>query len=131
MMSRKLTFAALAIAEVAAVVAVAAAAAVVPALAHASSDSRSAAACAGAVAITMAPAGAEAPKYKLNYQESMVNSSIVDYYATRLTFEMQIADPKSGLPIAHAVCTTRRDGSVVKLTVVPLNGTQGKFAAQL
>jgi hypothetical protein len=109
-------------------VAAAAIAALSPAIADASPEKASAKACATAFASSIAAPGAATPAYKFAYRGG-VSSSLADFYPTQYTFTLEAHDPKSGAPIARAVCSADSRGTVTGISSVPLDANDASLAA--
>jgi hypothetical protein len=100
-----------------------------PAISNASPERTSAKACANAFASSIAAPGAGAAAYKLAFHGT-TGSILADFYPSDFTFTLEARDPKSGLPIARAVCSTNYHGVVTAISAVPLNTSVGKLASQ-
>jgi hypothetical protein len=110
--------------------AVTAIAALSPVLANASPEKTALTACAQAFASSLASPGASAPTFKIAYRGSAIPGSMVEFYYSReFTFELQAHDPKSGMTIARASCSTDTRGNVVALSSVPLGDGRPTLAA--
>jgi hypothetical protein len=109
--------------------AIAAIAALSPAISNASPERISAKACASAFASSIAAPGASAPAYKLAFRGAM-GSALSDFYPSDFTFTLEARDPKTGLPIARALCSTDYRGTVTSISAVPLNADTGKLASR-
>jgi hypothetical protein len=95
-------------------------AALSPAISNASPEKVSVKACASAFASSIAAPGTSAPGYKLAYRGSF-GSTVSDFYPTDFTFTLEAHDPKTGLAIARAVCSTNSRGMVTAISAVPLD----------
>ena len=104
-------------------------AALSPIISNASPERISAKACASAFASSIAAPGAGAPAYKLAFRGT-TSSALSDFYPSDFTFTLEARDPKTGLPIARAVCSTDYRGTVTTISAVPLNADAGKLASQ-
>jgi hypothetical protein len=111
------------------VLAVATIAALSPVISNASPERASVKACASAFATSLAAPGANAPVYKLAYRGSFV-SSLSDFYPTDYTFTLEAHDPKTGLAVARARCSTDSRGTVVSIAAIPLDVKGTELAAQ-
>jgi hypothetical protein len=109
-------------------VAAATIAALSPAISTASPEKASAKACASAFASSLAAAGSTAPTYKFAYRGGL-STSLADFYPTEYSFTLEAHDPKTGAPIARAVCTTDYRGAVTGIAAVPLTGNPTSLAA--
>jgi hypothetical protein len=116
---RKLTLAAAALAVLA------------PVISNASPETEALNACARALASSLTAPGATAPAFKVSYRSNLYSGSMLDFYSREYTFDLHAADPKTGLPIARASCSTDRRGAVVSLSQIPLNAVRPTLAAQL
>ena len=108
--------------------AAAAVTALAPAISNASPERVSAKACASAFATSIASPGASAPAYKLAYRGSF-GGSLADFYPSEYAFTLEAHDPKTGLPIARARCTTDAHGVVTEIAAVPMD-SKATLAAQ-
>lgn len=97
-------------------------AALSPVVSNASPEKVSAKACAIAFASSLAAPGADAPAYKFSYR-SGVSSSLAAFYPTDYTFTLEAHDPKTGVAIARARCSTDYHGTVTTIAAMPLNST--------
>jgi hypothetical protein len=77
-------------------------------------------ACARAFASSLAAAGAAPPAFKLIYG-TFDGPSAVQFFARNYTFELHARNPKTGLPIARASCSTDARGGVLSLSSIPLD----------
>ena len=98
----------------------AAAAALAPAIGNATPENDAINACARAFATTLAAPGADAPAYKVSYRSSRHFGSMLEFYARDFTFDLRVKDPKTGLAVAHASCSTDAHGAIVDFSPVPL-----------
>jgi hypothetical protein len=101
-----------------------------PAISNASPERISAKACASAFASSIAAPGAAAAAYKLAFRGTTGGSALSDFYPSDFTFTLEARDPKTGLPIARALCSTDYRGTVTTISAVPLNADAGKLASQ-
>ncbi len=107
-------------------------AALLPHVSHASAENAALNACARAFAASMAPAGASAPTFKLKYLGGQRGSTFADYYSGgEYTFYLKAHNPKTGMTLARATCTTDMQGTHVALTSTPLDGQEAALSAQL
>jgi len=109
--------------------AVATIAALSPVISNASPEKASVKACASAFATSIAAAGANAPAYKLAYHGGN-GGSLADFYPTAYTFTLEAHDPKTGLAVARALCSTDSHGAVTTIAAIPLNEKAATLAAQ-
>jgi len=109
-------------------IAAASIAALSPAVSNASPEKTSAKACAAAFASTIAAPGAAAPSYKFAYRGAMSNS-LADFYPTEYTFTLEAHDPKTGVAIARARCSTDYHGAVTEIAAVPMDSTAATMAS--
>ncbi|MDB6086150.1 MAG: hypothetical protein JWN43_4031 [Gammaproteobacteria bacterium] len=98
-------------------------AALAPAISNASPEKASVRACANAFATSIALPGGTAPAYKLAYRGSF-GGSLTDFYSAEYTFTLEAHDPKTGLAIARARCSTDSHGTVTAISAVPLGATK-------
>jgi hypothetical protein len=89
--------------------------ALAPAISGASPEKEALDACARAFASSLARPGAAAPAFKVDYSGNQNSGSMLEFYTREFTFDMYAKDPKTGLPIARASCSTDSRGSVVAL----------------
>jgi hypothetical protein len=89
--------------------------ALAPALSDASPETEALDACARAFASSLAPPGAAAPAFKVAYRDNQFSGSMLEFYSREFTFDLYANNPKTGLPIARASCSTDSRGSVVTL----------------
>jgi len=94
-------------------------AALAPAISNASVESSSLKACASAFATSIAAPGTSAPSFKLSYSADQGAGSLVQFYSHAYTFDLQARDPRTGVAVARAKCSTDRNG-VVALSPVRL-----------
>jgi hypothetical protein len=104
-------------------------AALSPTISNASPERISAKACASAFASSIAAPGASAPAYKLAYRGT-TGSMLSDFYPADYTFTLEARNPKTGLPIARALCSTDSRGNVTTISAMPLNADAGKLGSQ-
>jgi hypothetical protein len=104
-------------------------AALSPAISNASPERASVKACASAFATSMAAPGASAPAYKLAYRGSF-GSTLSDFYPTDYTFTLEAHDPKTGVAIARARCSTDTHGTVTAIAAIPLDVKPATLASQ-
>jgi hypothetical protein len=101
-----------------------------PLISQASPEADSVNTCARALAASMAVAGAAPPSYKLQYHVSRFSHSIADYFSANDTFELEAHDPKTGVVIARARCSTNTRGTIVAFSAVPLGDEDAILSAQ-
>ncbi len=104
-------------------------AALSPTISNASPERVSAKACASAFASSIAAPGAAVPAYKVAFRGT-TGSALTDFYPSDFTFTLEARDPKTGLAIARALCSTDYRGTVTAISAVPLNAAAGKLASQ-
>jgi hypothetical protein len=109
----------------------AAAAALAPAISNASPERAALDACARAFASSLAAPGSAAPAFKVAYRGGQVAGSMLAFYAREYTFELRANDPKTGLPVARANCSTDARGAVTALSPLPLEAEPAALAARL
>jgi hypothetical protein len=107
----------------------AAAAALAPAIVNATPERTALNACARAFASSLAAAGAAPPAFKLIYG-ALDGPSTVQFFARNYTFELHARNPKTGLPIARASCSTDARGGVLSLSSIPLDEVRPSMHAQ-
>jgi len=100
----------------------------VPVVSNASPEKASLKACARAFASTIAAPGAPAPAFKLAYHDAS-GSILADFYPTEYTFTLEAHDPKSGVAVARALCSTDSHGEVTALSSIPLQTKVATLAA--
>ena len=118
MRNRKIALAAVAIAALA------------PTVSNASPERAALKACAGAFASSLASPGAAGPAFKIDYRD-LSTGSMLEFYAREYVFDLYANDPKTGLPLARANCSTNARGAVIALTSVPLEAAPAALAAKL
>ena len=101
-----------------------------PAISNASPERAALNACARAFASSLAAPGAAAPVYNVDYRGTHYLGSVTEFYSREYTFDLHANDQKTGLPIAHASCSTDTHGAVVALSSIPL-ATAPSLAAKL
>jgi hypothetical protein len=109
----------------------AAAAALAPALSDASPERAALNACARAFASSLATPGSAAPAFKVAYRGGQLTGSMLAFYAREYTFDLRANDPKTGLALARASCSTDAGGAVVALSSIPLESAHPALAASL
>jgi hypothetical protein len=109
--------------------AVATIAALSPVISNASAEKVSVKACASAFVTSIAAAGVSVPTYKLAYHGSM-GGGLSDFYPTDYTFTLEAHDPKTGLAVARARCSTDSHGAVTAIAAIPLDEKAPTLAAQ-
>jgi hypothetical protein len=107
----------------------AAAAALFPAISNATPERTALNACARAFASSLAPAGAAPPAFKVIYG-ALDGPSTVQFFARNYTFELHARNPKTGLAIARASCSTDARGGVISLSSIPLDEARPALRAQ-
>jgi len=106
-------------------------AALTPVISKASPEKAALNACARAFATSLAAPGAATPAFKVAYHPNEFAGSILEYYTREFTFDLNANDPKTGLPIARASCSTDAHGAVVALSPIPLDAAHPAVAARL
>ncbi len=102
-----------------------------PALANAASPEKtSLAACAKAFATSLASPGAAVPTFKVAYRGDRFASSAMSFFPSEYTFFLEAHDPKTGVSIARAQCSTDIRGTVTALSAVPVEAPKPTLAAQ-
>jgi len=101
-------------------------AALSPTVSNATPERKSAHACADAFASTIAAPGSN-PAYKLTFGGN-TSSILEDFYPTNYTFTLEARDPKTGLAVARALCSTNSRGAVTAISAVPLTASVTKPA---
>jgi hypothetical protein len=96
--------------------AVATIAVLAPVISNASPERNALNACAQAFASSLASPGAAAPAFKVAYRGNVNTGSMLEFYTREYTFDLHANDPKTGLPIARASCSTDTRGAVVALS---------------
>jgi hypothetical protein len=109
----------------------AAAAALAPAISNASPERAALDACARAFASSLAAPGSAAPAFKVAYRGSQSAGSMLEFYAREFSFDLQANDPKTGLTVARASCSTNARGAVIALSSLPLEAAPAALAAKL
>jgi hypothetical protein len=102
-------------------------AAIAPFVASASPEDVALNACAKAFA-TSIKTGADAPTFKLNYDQQHMNNSVAGFYVRNYTFTMQAQDRKTGTALASGTCSAYNRGEVLELTSSAT--TRAAFAAR-
>jgi hypothetical protein len=98
----------------------AAIAALAPAIGNASPEKDGVNACARAFATTLASPGADAPAFKVTYRGDQHFGSLLQFYAREYTFDLHVADKKTGLAVARAKCSTDEHGAIVAFVPITL-----------
>ena len=111
--------------------AVAAIAAFSTAICNASPETTAVNTCARAFVDNIAPERAAAPRYKIDYRDSLSGSSIAFYFPTTSTFDLEAHDPKTGAVFARARCSTDASGAVVALSLLSLGDKKVTFTGRL
>ena len=77
-------------------------------------------ACARAFASSLATPGSTAPSFKVAYRGNLYTGSMLEFYSREFTFDLNAKDPKTGLAIARASCSTDSSGAVIALSSLPV-----------
>jgi hypothetical protein len=109
----------------------AAAAALAPAISNASPERAALNACARAFASSLATPGSAAPTFRVAYRGAPSAGSMLAFYTREYSFELRANDPKTGLPVARASCSTDARGAVTALSSLPLEAAPAALAARL
>jgi hypothetical protein len=109
----------------------AAAAALAPAISNASPERAALDACARAFASSLAAPGSAAPAFKVAYRGSQSTGSMLAFYTREYNFDLHANDPKTGLPVARASCSTDARGAVIAFSSLPLEAAPAALAAKL
>lgn len=104
-------------------------AALAPVISFASSERNSVKACASAFAASIPSAAGTAPAYKLNYSGDAA-TTMSAFYQSDYSFALEARNPKTGAPIARAICSTDRHGSVTGISAVPLDAKGDAMMSQ-
>jgi hypothetical protein len=104
--------------------------ALLPCVSNASPEKDALKACAQAFASSVASPGAATPAFTLNYRGSTDESVLTQYYNRKYSFSMQAHDPKSGVTVAAATCSTDARGEKVALVPTSIDAASAKLAAQ-
>jgi hypothetical protein len=107
------------------------AAALSPSICNASPETDSVNACARAFATSIASPGTAAPSFKLEYHGTADAGSLSAFYRSQYTFDLEAHDPKTGVTVARARCSTDRHSAVIAFTSLPLGDKRATFSAQL
>ena len=107
----------------------AASAAITPVVASATPEKDALNACAHAFAASLAGQGTAAPAFKLAYHGNQFSGSMMEFYNREYTFELRAHDPKTGLPLARASCSTDIHGTVVGLSAMPVAAAHPSLVA--
>lgn len=99
----------------------AATAVLAPVICNASPESSALDACARAFASSLAAPGTAAPAYKVVYGGSGNATPTLVFFERDYAFDLYANIRKSGLLIARAHCSTDVRGSVVSLSLIPLD----------
>jgi hypothetical protein len=102
----------------------AALAAVCPAVSQAWPAKSSLDACVNAFEKTLAQSADAEHAFKVVYAKDQFASSIVDYYSTSYTFDLQANNVKTGQVLARARCRADRRGIVALSPLPPLDATE-------
>ncbi|MGO9514842.1 MAG: hypothetical protein ACLP2F_14565 [Steroidobacteraceae bacterium] len=106
-------------------------AALTPTISNASPEKASFDACVVAFEKSIATPGAAVPAYKVIYRGSRFDSAITQYFATGYTYDLEAHNPKTGVTLARARCSTDRRATVIALSPLPLDAHAPALAAQL
>ena len=109
----------------------AAAAAVAPVISNASPERAALNACARAFASSLASPGSAAPAFRVDYRRSQSPGSMLEFYTHNYVFDLHANDPKTGLPLARASCSTDTRGTVIAFSSMPLEAAPAALAARL
>jgi hypothetical protein len=113
------------------ILAAASLAAISPSMSQAAPENAALNACARAFAASVASPGGSTPEFKLKYLGGQPGATFNDYYSNHeYTFFLAAHDPKSGVTLARATCTTDIRGARVALTPTPA-GLEDALAARL
>jgi hypothetical protein len=99
----------------------AAIAALVPAICNASPEKTGIDACARAFATTLAAPGADVPAFKVTYKGDQHFRSMLEFYVREYSFDLHVADKRTGLTVARATCSTDQHGAIVAFAPIPLS----------
>jgi hypothetical protein len=77
-------------------------------------------ACARAFVSSLASPGSAAPTFKVDYRGIQSTGSMLEFYTSKYVFDLHANDPKTGLPLAHASCSTDSRGAVIAFSSLPL-----------
>ena len=102
-----------------------------PIICNASPESAAVDSCARAFVDNIAPERAATRRYKLDYRSSLSGASIAYYFPTKSTFDLEAHDPKTGVVLARARCSTDARGAIVALSLLPLGDRNSPFADRL
>jgi hypothetical protein len=98
----------------------AAIAALAPAIGNATPENDAINACARTFATTLAAPGTDAPAFKVTYRSGQHFGSMLEFYSRDYTFDLRAKDPKTGLAVARASCSTDAHGAIVAFSPIPL-----------
>jgi hypothetical protein len=107
------------------------AAALSPPISNASPETASVNACARAFATSIASPGTATPSYKLEYRGNPDTGALSAFYRSQYSFDLEGHDPKTGVAVARARCSTDRFGAVIALISMPLGARSASLSAQL
>ncbi len=99
-----------------------------PSISNASPETASVNACARAFATSIASPGTAAPSYKLTYRSN--SDGLSAYYRSQYTFDLEAHNPKTGVTVARARCSTDLHSAVIALTSMPLGDKSATLSAQ-
>ncbi|MGO9933070.1 MAG: hypothetical protein ACLPV8_14835 [Steroidobacteraceae bacterium] len=105
-------------------------AAIAPSISNANPEDVALKACARAFASSIATPGSTTRPYKLVNLDSHAQSAVASYYEREYTFYLQARDPKSGVTLARAACSTDKRGMIVALRTAPLDSANPTLAAE-
>jgi hypothetical protein len=111
-------------------VAIATIAALAPAISSASTEKSALDACARAFASSLASPGAAAPSFKVAYHGVQYVESEIEDYGRGFTFQLYARNPKTGLAIARASCSTDYHGAVVALSSIPFGAAVPRLTGE-
>jgi hypothetical protein len=103
----------------------------IPALSQATPERNALNACARAFASSLASPGAAVPAFRVAYHGNQIGGSLLEFYTHEYTFDLHANDPKTGVAIARASCSTDSRGAVLTLSPVPLDVEYPALAARL
>lgn len=97
---------------------------------NASPDTDAVNACARALAHSLAGPSVQPPSYKLVYRGNDVADAWLAPYASVSIFDLQASDPKTGVILARAQCSTNRRGAVIAFSSTSGNEKSATLSAQ-
>lgn len=102
-----------------------------PVICKASPETSALNACARAFASSLASPGTAAPAFKVVYGDSGNATTAIVFFERDYAFDLYANNRKSGLLIARAHCSSDVRGSVVSLSLIPLDkAAQAGLAAR-